>query len=379
MKSPSNVPKLGEVADLRGIKNKLSRRRVLKALGAAGMTTGGLTEAMTKVYGEEPEGVPLVWTRDKYGNPDRVRFIPEERYRRLKVYEKLNPHKFIGQHPVVNEISITQQSADETDLALVLYVDENTASVSSELPDQIQGVPTVIEERPTDFTPKSCDTTTSKCAANDVDNSCRVGEHFTTMVGNIEISNGNARGTLGLVAFNSDSNNPYKVLITADHVMESASYMYQPPDGRIVGHFDLADSSMDATRYRIDSDVDGNVGETAEDSQETISGAWTFSGLSDATSGRETVSCSYAGAQTCYCPTKCDSTSKNDAVTYEADMIEVVTEFGDSGGPFVDGNGKLVCTLTGCQEANGVYWDRGPVGQEMLDSVNSQLYDPRIQ
>jgi hypothetical protein len=205
-----------------------------------------------------------------------------------------------------------------------------------------------------------------------------VGDSFSTIRGNVQITNGTYGGTLGLVAWNSDSSNPYKVLITADHTMEASSEMYHPKNGRKIGNYQKRDQAMDTTRYILDSDDDGNPRETVEPSQNDISGTWTHDGLTDAVNYYDYIECSFAGAETCYCTTRCNSTSKNEGVIYEADMREVVTEAGDSGGPFVDSDGKLVCTLYGCQESGGVYWDRGPTGDELLYSVDAQLYNPSL-
>lgn len=293
------------------------------------------------------------------------------------VYKNLDPNSLIEKHPVVNEISITQRSSDERDLALQLYLDENTYQVRRKLPNRIQDVPVEYIERPTTFGQKcSGDSTTSSCSANSTDDDCRVGVGFTTLGGNIDIDDGDgSHGTLAFVAYNDDSGDPYECLITADHVMEGASTMYHV--GQAVGTHEIHSLDMDATKYRVKSGIDVNPRETVESSQPNVTGTWDYAGLTDKVETNDgTVSCKFAGRETCCTGTECNSTSKNDAVTYEADMKNVVTEHGDSGGPFVDPDGKLVCTLTGCQEYFGDYWDRGPVGTEFLDSINAVLYDP---
>lgn len=371
--SDENKIEIGDVVEL----GSKTRRRFLKNLGFVAAGGLSLKNGVKRAFGKEPEGVPLVWTRDIYGNPDKVRMVSKERYRRLMVYRDLDPNAFIEKHPIVNEISITQRSADEDDLGLVLYLDKDTYKVRRKLPSRVQDVPVEYVERPTELGYKS-DSTTSSCSANSTDDSCRVGTGYYTMRGNIEISNeSGSNGTLALVAWNADSSNPYKCLITADHVMESDLNMYQA--GKEVGSLSATSSSMDGCKYKVINNTSADPRATVESSQPSITGTWDFAGLSDKVeSSGGTVSCSYAGAQTCYAETACDSTSKNDAVTYEADMQNVVTENGDSGGPFVDTNGKLVCTLTGCQSnwSNSDYWDRGPVGTELLNSINAQLYKP---
>lgn len=115
----------------------VNRRRFMKALGVGGL---GLSGAIQKVYGKEPDGRPIVWTRNIYGEPERVRVIPKERYRRLKVYERLNPNSIIEHHPIVDEISIEQQSNDEEDLAIKLLLNDNSTRKLNRLPNEIHDV-----------------------------------------------------------------------------------------------------------------------------------------------------------------------------------------------------------------------------------------------
>lgn len=351
-----------------------SRRRFLLA-GSSVASTFALPQFVGRSSGERTKKVPLVWTRDGAGNPDRVRYIPKERRRRIKVYKNLNMPLMMEQNPALNEVSIKQRSNEETDLALQFHLDENTRSVRQKSPSSVEQVPVEFEERPIDGKPKADSTTTQPSALNP-DNSCRVGDSYGTMEANIGVGPNSAYdndGTLGVVGWNASQSNAYLCLITADHVMDSAPTMYQKYTA--VGDLKDATYAMDTTKYKVRSGIDTNIKGTRENSQPEMTGSWTFGGLTDATSGG-TVSCGYAGKETCYTATECDNTSRNERVTYEADMKNVVTEPGDSGGPFVDANGDLVCTLFGYQVSSGTYWDRGPVGANMLGSVDAQLAYP---
>jgi len=95
-----------------------------------------LSSVIERAYGARPDGVPLVHTDDVNGDPDKVRIVPGERYRRLQVYANLPISKLGGRYDALNGVRITQRSNDETDLALQFLVDNNTREVRRKLPSR---------------------------------------------------------------------------------------------------------------------------------------------------------------------------------------------------------------------------------------------------
>ena len=113
-----------------------TRHRVLKLLGAASAGVAGLSSVIERAYGARPDGVPLVHANDVSGDPDKVRIVPQERYRRLQVYANLPISKLGGRYDALNGVRITQRSNDETDLALQFLVNNNTREVRRKLPSR---------------------------------------------------------------------------------------------------------------------------------------------------------------------------------------------------------------------------------------------------
>lgn len=142
------------------IETEATRRRFLNVLSGAGVGLAGIRKATERAFGETPDGVPLVWRYDRYGNPETIRYVPKERHRRIQVYENLHPKTIHERTEAVNGITLEQQSDKSTDLAFKIYVDDNNPPVRRNLPNQIQDIPVIIEEREIDRELNSCDSRT---------------------------------------------------------------------------------------------------------------------------------------------------------------------------------------------------------------------------
>jgi len=366
-------------------KTDTTRRKFLGVLAAAGTGIAGIRKATERVFGEKPDGKPVVWRTDGAGNPETVRYVPKERYRRLKVYGNLHPRSIYERADGVNGLTLEQQSDDPTDLALKVYVDNDTRSVQRDLPNRVQDVPVTVEERKVDREwGRVCDR--------------RATDFYDPLPANPEISgydsndNFYGSGTLGVVCWNTDSNDPHEVYITAAHVVEDndsyADYlrhggMYDGSSrsedvGSYVTHSAGGDCGMDVVKYRyrsgtVSPDIKGN----ADDHIGDLVGAWTHTGLTDRTSGSDSLPVEFAGRSTCYATTDCTGTSKTELVEHQADYSPNVTTNGDSGGPFVDNDDYLVGTFSYFCESCEV--SHGPTAQELLDRVNAQLTNPYFQ
>lgn len=353
----------GQLVDL----SKIERRTFLKYLGGSGAGIAGLNKAVSKAVGEKPEGKPLVWTRDAFGNPEVVRYIPEERHRRLMVYKNMDIQSLLENHPSISYISMSTQT-DNNLPELELYV--NGRMDSDSLPDSIQNVPTVEKE------------------ANEVKyepDGCRDGDEYSRLKSNIEISiekdsSSHYTGTIGLIGYNNDPNDTYKCIVTAYHVVEERinNKMYHPAFGEIAGYQRKDDPDMDTTKY--EARVPADVGATAESGQPEITGTWDFAGLTDATDGTGGVNSTFAGKETCSESAECIGTTRDDIVDYQANYQEEIGVGGDSGGPYVDSGGKLVSLHYGDKTVNTPEGNKtysiGPVGTETLERLNVTLTDP---
>ncbi|MFC4448054.1 trypsin-like serine protease [Halorussus aquaticus] len=311
--------------------------------------------------------------------------MPEERYRRIMAYHKLDPSTVYKRTEGVNGISLQQRSDDPTDLALTVYVNHNKRSVRRALPNRTQKIPVTVKERKVDRKFGSV------CDRRNLD-------FYDPLPANPEVGGYDGddtsygQGTLGVVCWNDNPNNAYECYITAAHVIKDngsyADYLRHGGTddgtnrvedvGAYVTHSDPGDYGMDVAKYRrrngtVTADIRGN----ADDNIGDLAGTWTHSGLTDRTSGSKSLSVEFAGQSTCYATTECTGTSKTSLVEYQADYSPNKTTDGDSGGPFVDNDDYLVGTFSffceSCEESHG------PTGQELLNRMNAQLTNPKLQ
>lgn len=352
----------GQVINLGGTVSGVSRRRFLKALAIGGAGVFGLKDAITRAYGKEPDGVPIVHTYDIYGNPNRVRIISKERYRRIQTVAELGQNNFIDEYQNVNGISIKRQSKSEDDISIHLYLDENSYRKRQVLPSQIQNVPVSYEERPIESGGDDCDW---RHGRRDV------------MRGGLAIGpDGGGYGTIGLICRDRDTNSA--VAITADHVMEGAYRMYQPDtshdNSRSIGTFSERGQAMDVTKYDISNGVTVDLRGTVRDDVPDITGTWSYPGLADQTDGGS-VYCMLSGARNCRLTNSCvDAVIDGNRAQYQANMRYDRCQGGDSGSPWVDNNGNLLAIHSGWQSSNYDSWDAAAIGEQALDWVDAQLY-----
>jgi len=347
------------------------------------MGIGGIQKATERAFGEKPDGKPVVWRYNRDGTPETIRYVPEERYRRLQVYENVHPRNMYERTDGVNGLTLEQQSDDPTDLALKVYVETLKPSVRRDLPNRVQSVPVTVEERHVDREwGRVCDR--------------RALDFYDPLPADPEISgydsagNWSGTGTLGVVCWNTDSNDPSEVYLTAAHVIEFddgtvADYLQHEGEydgserseyvGAYVTHSPGGNYGMDIAKYRyrigtVSPDVLGNADSHLGD----VAGTWTHAGLTDRTSGSQSLPVEFAGRSTCYATTDCTGTSKTELVQYQADYSPNVVTNGDSGGPFLDNDDYLVGTFSyfceSCEESSG------PTGQELLDAADAQLTNP---
>lgn len=335
------------------------RRKFLTHVAGAGTGFLGLNRTVGADEGDTDQK-PIVWTRDQNGEPDVVRYISEERHRRLMVYKNLNINNLLNEYPSIYFISMGSQPGEQ-ELMLELFVSERRNS----LPEEVDDVPTVINE----------------IDKYDHHPDCREGEEYDTLRSNIGISvdrgdDTHGFGTIGLIGYNAHPDNPYECIVTAYHVVEDRTNneMYQPAFGDIAGYQRQDDEDMDTTKYKAARSAD--VGATEESSQEDITGTWDFAGLTDATDGDGGVDAVIAGKETCSDSATCIGTARDDDVEYRADYKGEHGVDGDSGSPYVDQNGKLVSLHKG-ETSDGENWHSvGPVGSETIDRLDVTLTDP---
>lgn len=361
-----------------------TRRSLLKAAAAAGGGIVGLTEATGTVLGADDDGlVPLVYTVDRYERPDKIKMIPRERHRRLRVAEELSLNDINDPLGVLNGITVTENNPHGDGLALKLLVSQNSPRVRESLPRLISGIPVVVQENKQIVRLDS-----GHCSGT-----CREGDKFDTIVGDIELSvdtgsNSIDVGTIAVVGWNDDSADPYNSALTVYHVIENRSnkWMSQPAAG-CSGNRDIAEyrdhspdstNGVDAAKYELYEANDPN--NTADSAQASITGSWTYNGLTDATTPG-TVSCTLAARGVCGGDSaECYTTETPGVLEYTAYYKNEHGSGGDSGGPYVDSDGKLVSLHSGDvdKDGDGDYESYGGVGRKVLNQVNMILYDPSL-
>ncbi len=332
---------------------------MLRGLATAATASGAaLSAAVERAYGKPPEGKVIVHTDDIHGQPDTVRVIPKERYRRLKLYERLPIQKFTDRDGI-QALTITQQSDDPTDLALKFLVENDVRATRKRVPNNYKRVPTVVEEKPFETRGEAIE------GGSSVDNP----------------NNGSGiDGTVCLVGYDADGSG--ELILTADHVMEGSSKMQFSDE--TIAEFHERDESVDVTSYKttssINTDPTGTVSEIPN-----ITGTWRFAGLADtvgqtddgdSVSDGGTVGVELYGLTSGYVSDECNNTKRSGGIEYQADMKEHQTGRGDSGGPWVDSNGKLLGVHHGWNDPLFSFqdeWSIAAVGRPALDTVGVSL------
>ena len=344
--------------------NRRKRRKFLKYVGGASTGLLGVNRAAIGTAKRDTNQRLIVWTRNQNGDPEAARYISKERYRRLMVYKNLNINDFLNEYPTISFISMGSQPG-ESKLMLELFVSERRNS----LPEDVDDVPTFIKEiEKVNYQPE-----------------CRDGDEYDVLRSNIEISvdignDTHSTGTIGLIGYNSDPNDSYECIVTSYHIVEGSTNneMYQPAFGDVAGNQRQDDFDMDTTKYEAEFSAD--VGATEEPNQEDITGTWDFAGLTDATDGTDGVDAEFAGKETCSESAECIGTTRDNIVKYQANYKDEHGVSGDSGGPYVDQDGKLVSLHYGDKTVDTPEGEKtysiGPVGTETIQRLDVTLDDP---
>lgn len=379
----------GEALDLGGE----SRRRFLGALAAAGAGPAGLRRAVERVRDDVPDGVPVVWTRDRRGRPDRVRVVPEERHRRLSVYRRLDVAALRDRHAGVEGVTIAASGPDR-DLALRVLVDRVGWAARRSLPGRVRSVPVVLAERGADPDGGGRDGPGDGCGSVCEEHIRRFYDPVPAgvQVKGREDGEVTRDGTLGLVAWNDDPAHAYECFVTAHHVValdggDPAAFLFQSglhegePRSENVGRLQraspLGTRGVDGAKYEVLDAVAADPLASAAEEQPAVSGSWDFAGLADATAAPGgSVPVSLAGRSTCWAESRCTHTERHRVVEHGAVVDPAVGDAGDSGGPCLDDDGKLVCTLSTGRACDGADHHLGPVGTTLLSRLGVALHPP---
>jgi hypothetical protein len=343
----------GTTVELSDALTNATRRNVLRGISGVALGSLGLSGLVEKATGKTPDGKVLTLTTDLEGNPDMVRVVPQERYRRLKLYEKMPAQQLIGRHPSLTAISITQQSSDPSDLALEFILDPEVEKGRGQLPTTYRDVPISRKEKALSQQPQDYS-------------------------GGLECNAPNEEtGTTTVVVYDNSSGD--KVILTAEHVTNSDQDLYI--GGGKAGSHRSTDQSVDAVSYALDDPSFGTVGKVKD--IQNITGAWTFSGLADTVGQTDdgdsvgdggTVGVDLYGDKSGHVSDVCNNTKRTGNVDYQADMKHARTKKGDSGAPWVDDSGKFLALHSGVEDYyKTTYWSYGAVGQPVFDSLGVSL------
>ncbi|WP_153554762.1 hypothetical protein [Halomicrobium sp. LC1Hm] len=132
-------------------------------------------------------------------------------------------------------------------------------------------------------------------------------------------------------------------------------------------------NGMDVAAYTLQDNVNYDVNGTID--VPDISGYWTFSGLSDATSG-DTVPANAHGATSGTVNNKVRRTNRSDKLEYQAafEKNRDPTSGGDSGMPWIDDDGDVICQHWGDKTTwLGETWNVGGVAQYVLRRGSAYL------
>jgi hypothetical protein len=296
--------------------DQATRRRFRRALAASRPGVAGLAAAVQRARGDAPDGVPVVRTVDTRGRPRSVTFVSKERYRRLQLFARLDLTEILDGLPVRGIAPIVRGSRDgsgtgQDELGFKVYLERLDRQAKRKLPNRVRSVPLVYEARPRpDRTLKGC----------------RSGQRSDTLQGNIQVGGkGCSPGTLSVVAWRGSVNGPFRVAITAAHVIADANTdLFQPSycsaSSRRIATKVAEPSAHDVVALRLHDDVVAVPLRTREPRQPDIRGAWTFSGLVERTIQGEPVSCSFAGAETWYAEVTCTEVERTIELPFTARM-----------------------------------------------------------
>lgn len=355
--------------------DKTSRRKVVKYMGLSGFGLASFKQAVSKVTGAEIDGVPMVVSRDLELNPKRIKSVSKERRRRLMVYKDINHRDYISNIPKMNGISITQQSDDPTDLALVFEFDKITRRARRKTPNEHNGMPVTIEKRPLTI---------------NGDNNAKECTEYDPIKGGVEIS-GSTQGSLCLAVEDTNQDGIF-IYVTCEHIMtpdgigepgsEFVSQMYHPDEDDCSNAEVAADQDTlyveedyDVIAYEQDlSNYSASPPGTTVSEMADIEGAYTFQGVADITSlSDDSIPAEQSSAEFDLIENEAIETDKNDFVDYQIEYIRREAIGGCSGAPWVDAsNNELVSMHNGYEGPDSdPYFDIGCVGNKVLETAQS--------
>lgn len=349
-------PSHGKVLDL----SSIDRRKFIRGTAALGTGTAALQAFIGRVYGEEPDGVPLVHTYNTKGEPEKVRIVSKERYRRIMALEDL-PESFLEKDHI-NGASIISLGNKEEDIGIeVMYSEDSEATaqdIKKEAKSHVENIPVVTTETSYESRADSCN---ERSFSTD------------TLEGGLEVG-GDGYGTLTIGCFRKSDGSP--LVVASDHVMDGDDKMYQPEGGQEVAELherSKFDSGEDVTSYTVNSGI--SVDHRAVFALPDLTGVWTFSGLTDQTENSGSVPCTLSGVNSCTVDNSAEATTYfGTRVLHEVEMAERNAGDGDSGGPWVDDDNKLVAVHSGTIAGTNDKWDIASAGDEALDAVDATLY-----
>lgn len=381
-----------------------------------------------------PDGPAIVRTRDRRGHPDRVRVVPRERHRRLSVYASLDVAALRDRYDGVRGVTLSPGPGG--DVGLRVLVDSAGWSARRKLPSRVRRVPVEVAEHaggPVDLAGRRSEESERgrrervRQTSRERDQTKTPGcdtvcdEHilpfFDPVPAGVQVKghhDGEATldGTLGLVAWNDDPEDPYECFVTAHHVVAleegngavedgsggsatddssgdaaATDFLFQSgldgdePRAENVGRYragsPLAPDGLDVAKYEVTDNVAAATLESVADAQPDLTGSWTFAGLADATAKPDgSVPVTFAGRSTCWAESRCTRTARDHALQYEAIVAPALADTGDSGGPWVDPDGKLVCTMSTGPACDGIDDHHGPVAGPLLDRLGVALATP---
>lgn len=352
---------IGEVVDLSDAYEQMSRRRFMQVLGGLGAGTIGLSRLIESVEGAEPEGEPLVHTRGKNGEPERVRIVSGHRHSVITRYETMSMEQFDRQHPDVISVGLLQRSDDEDDLAYEFVYDAEEYSqekAKEKAPSQFRGVP--VEPA-------------VEAVEVEHDHHLRGGDGVV-----VEDDDGDRwLGTATCVCYDGYGN---EIVLTNKHVGDGGFWLYD--GGSKIGYRYRTDGGTDTAAYRLFSTVDSWPRATKYPLNNLYS-AWTFGGISDYLSYYGSMPVELHGATSEHITNEVRETRRNKwynltMTDYDIRMDDRNCQGGDSGGPWVHRDyGALVAQHVGGYSGWFVRdCDVGSAAWETLQAVDAHLWDP---
>lgn len=402
----------GESIDLKPYYENVSRRTFMSLAGGVVGTSLTLPQLLQRTYGAKPEGKLVVNTRDTQGRPANVESVESERYRRLKAFEHFEPGRLSAHE--VSGATIRQASDDPTDIVIQVGVKPKAApkewrrgdgkgnrkavgrripghavSRESTLPGDPRDIPgmesamarseralsnaaavrSTLEDVPMEYT-----LATNEGERHDLEGGSPVSDPD---------SSNDVDGTAAMVCYNGKCGSP--VVLTAYHVADvdpedNLEWNLHTLDVAAVDKAEPHIFGQDAMTFHLSGNVDYDV--LGTDSIPDITGYWTYTGISNNTGGDlgKNIKPAYL-----YGATSGEVIDQKgiDRPYKEGKGLWIKygahtehnneTEYGDSGGPWVDENGNLFGHHVGVNSGVFTSWNVLSVAGPTLDVLGASL------